>query len=98
MNLITVKDEKYLSFLCKIEEMENTVSRILENSNLSSFDEKYLTDRELSKMLNISRRTLQQYRSQGKIPYYMIGGKILYKESDIENLMKENFYRKLDNF
>ena len=98
MDLITLKDEKYISFLCKIEEMENAVSKLLENPNNSSSGEKYLTDRELSKLLNISRRTLQQYRTQGKIPYYMIGGKILYRESDIENILKENFYPKMENF
>jgi excisionase family DNA binding protein len=53
---------------------------------------------QYSKILNISRRTLQDYRTEGKIPYYLVGGKILYKESDIEKLLTENYYSKPDGF
>ncbi|WP_394800610.1 helix-turn-helix domain-containing protein [Phocaeicola barnesiae] len=41
---------------------------------------RYLTDAELAKCLKISRRTLQEYRNNGIIPYYHIGRKILYRE------------------
>jgi len=43
--------------------------------------------------LKISRRTLQEYRNNGMLPYYQLGGKILYKESDVEKLLEDN-YRK----
>ncbi len=52
--------------------------------------ERFLTDAELSERLKLSRRTLQEYRSNGKITYYQIGTKILYKESDIEKLLNDN--------
>ena len=48
--------------------------------------EHYLTDRELSERLKISRRTLQDYRNNGILPYRQLGGKILYRESDIEQV------------
>jgi len=54
----------------------------------------YLTDKELSEKLRISRRTLQEYRSAGKIPYYIICGKIIYKESEIEKMISAG-YRKI---
>ena len=41
----------------------------------------------------MSRRTLQDYRNTGMIAYYQLGGKILYKESDIERMLAAN-YRK----
>ena len=50
--------------------------------------EHYLTDRELSERLKISRRTLQDYRNNGILPYRQLGGKILYRESDIERLLQ----------
>nr|WP_255495322.1 helix-turn-helix domain-containing protein [Dysgonomonas sp. 521] len=56
--------------------------------------ERYLTDKELSERLKISRRALQEYRNEGKIPYYQIGAKVLYKESDIERMLKDS-YRKI---
>ena len=50
--------------------------------------EHYLTDRELSERLKISRRTLQDYRNNGILPYRQLGGKILYRESDIEQVLQ----------
>lgn len=55
--------------------------------------ERYLTDYQLSKKMNISRRTLQTYRDKGLLPYILLGGKVLYKESDIENLLEENYLK-----
>lgn len=52
-----------------------------------------MTDKELSLKLKISRRTLQEYRNNGLLPYILLGGKILYKESDIEDLLEKNYYR-----
>ena len=38
--------------------------------------------------LKISRRTLQDYRNNGILPYRQLGGKILYRESDIERVLQ----------
>ena len=46
--------------------------------------ERYLTDREVSEILKVSRRTLQEYRNDGVLPYILLGGKVLYRESDLE--------------
>ena len=40
-------------------------------------NERFLTDEELSKIHRVSRRTLQEYRSAGAIPYYLVQGKAL---------------------
>lgn len=56
--------------------------------------ERFLTDSELSVMLKISRRTLQEYRNEGKLPYIRLGGKVLYRESDIERMLQDG-YRKV---
>ncbi len=53
--------------------------------------ERYLTDREVSEILKVSRRTLQEYRNEGVLPYIPLGGKILYRESDWKNFW-EKFY------
>lgn len=51
----------------------------------------YLTDKEVSAQLKLSRRTLQDYRNEGRISYYQLGGKILYRESDIEKMLQESY-------
>lgn len=53
--------------------------------------ERYLTDTELSERLKLTKRTLQEYRNSGKIPFYQIGGRILYRESDIEQVLSNNY-------
>lgn len=58
--------------------------------------ERYITDEELSRILKINRRSLIIHRQNGVIPYYHIGGKILYKESDIEKLLRGNYYSALE--
>lgn len=45
----------------------------------------------MSAWLKVSRRTLQDYRNNGMIAYYQLGGKILYKESDIERMVKSGY-------
>ena len=54
--------------------------------------ERYLTDREVSEILKVSRRTLQEYRNEGILPYISLGGKILYRESDLEELLDRHYH------
>jgi excisionase family DNA binding protein len=98
MDLITKNNEIFTSFLEKADEIDKALGGIIQNYQPLLNGEKYITDKKLSKLLNISRRTLQDYRTEGKIPYYLVGGKILYKESDIERLLMENYYPKQDRF
>ena len=53
----------------------------------------YLTGREVCERLFVSPRTLQDYRDKGIIPYTQIAGKILYRLSDINSLLQENYRR-----
>ena len=54
--------------------------------------ERYLSDLEVSHRLKISRRTLQEYRDSGIVPYIKLGGKVLYRESDLEKLLEECYH------
>ena len=52
---------------------------------------RYMTDKELSEMLKVSRHTLQQYRNKGLIPFTYCQGKVLYKEQDVQELLERNY-------
>ena len=54
--------------------------------------ERYLTDQETADILKVSRRTLQDYRSNGILPYILLGGKILYRERDLEELLRQCYH------
>ena len=47
--------------------------------------------KEVCEKLYISPRTLQDYRDKRIIPYTQFAGKILYKESDLERLLEDNY-------
>ena len=73
-----------------LEKMEKMLS-VIEKMPKSLFNgERFLTDEELSKVLRVSRRTLQEYRTARIIPYYLIQGKVLYMESEIQKFLEDS--------
>ncbi len=54
--------------------------------------ERYLTDREVAQILKVSRRTLQEYRNEGVLPYILLGRKELYRESDLERVLESCYH------
>jgi len=55
---------------------------------------RFITDSQLSQRLGISRRTLQDYRGRGILPYYRLDGKVLYDENDIERFISSIYVPK----
>ncbi|MDV4116314.1 helix-turn-helix domain-containing protein [Elizabethkingia anophelis] len=53
--------------------------------------EELLDNQDLLQMLKISHRSLQRYRSSGKLPYYTISGKLYYKLSDVHQFIRNSF-------
>mgnify|MGYP000972825876 CR=1 FL=1 len=56
--------------------------------------ELFLTGREVCERLFLSPRTLQDYRDKGILPYTQIAGKILYRLSDINRILEENYIKR----
>ena len=93
---IKTNDEWAVGFMKERDSMLNGIESMNEKSKASFGNERFLTDKEVSAWLKVSRRTLQDYRNNGIVSYYQLGGKILYKESDIEKLVMggyRNAYR-----
>ncbi len=53
--------------------------------------EELLDNQDLLQMLKISHRSLQRYRSSGKLPYYTISGKLYYRLSDVHQFIRDSF-------
>ena len=93
---IKTNDEWAVGFMKELDSMLNGIESMNEKSKASFGNERFMTDKEVSAWLKVSRRTLQDYRNNGMVSYYQLGGKILYKESDIEKLVMggyRNAYR-----
>ena len=52
--------------------------------------ERLMTYSELAETLRVSPRALRDYRNEGILPYIRMKGNILYRESDIEKVLKKN--------
>ena len=88
---IKTNDEWAVGFMKELDSMLNGIESMNEKSKASFGNERFLTDKEVSAWLKVSRRTLQDYRNNGMVSYYQLGGKILYKESDIEKMVMDGY-------
>ena len=84
---IMTNDEWAVGFMEQLDSMLDGIESMNEKSKASFGNERFMTDKEVSAWLKVSRRTLPDYRNNGMVSYYQLGGKILYKESDIEKLV-----------
>ena len=74
-----------------IKGLTNRVRSIAQTHRPLFEGEIYLTGREVCERLFLSPRTLQDYRDKSIIPYTQIAGKILYRLSDINRILSENY-------
>ena len=89
--LITEHDERIRSYFQAQERLSKALETLFSKRKSSLDGESFYTDEELSQRLKISRRSLQDYRNQGRIPYIKLGGKILYRSSDVERMLEEGY-------
>ena len=90
-DLILADQELEVGFIGKLDVLLQGIERMSASCKASPGNEQFLTDKEVSAWLKVSRRTLQDYRNNGMIAYYQLGGKILYKESDIERMVMSGY-------
>lgn len=95
-NLIERSDPRVVNLFRRLEKINGLIDKLEVPSRRSFNGQRFITDRELSERLRVSRRTLQEYRSAGTIPYYLICGKILYKESEIQQFLEDSRKQSID--
>ena len=83
--------------LQRLEHTDKVLDRLSKSIKRTFNGERFISDSELSCVLRISRRTLQDYRSAGILPYYLISGKVLYKESDVQQMLEKAYRPAFDN-
>ena len=85
---------EFIAWMERILERLDLLKEHIDESKRSrnSIDgEELLDNQDLLHMLKISNRSLQRYRSIGKLPYYTISGKLYYKLSDVHQFIRESF-------
>ena len=89
--MITKNHALVVQFGDTLDRLLDGIENFVANSRPTLGGERFLTDREVSARLKVSRRTLQDYRNTGMIAYYQLGGKILYRASDIERTLMDGY-------
>lgn len=90
--LITMRNEGMENARQSLKDIESLFDKMTRNYRPLLNGERYLSDVEVSHRLKVSRRTLQEYRDNGTIPYIKLGGKVLYRESDLEDLLQRCYH------
>ena len=93
MELINKDTLQVQEFISSLDSMLDDIESIVKHYKSHLNGECFLSNNEVSKKLNVSLRTLQEWRDTGVIPYIQIKGKIIYRQSDIERLL-QTYYNK----
>ena len=91
-NEVMTRNSEWMNHIVNhLNRMVDNFERAVMNYRPMLDGERFMTDKELCARLQLSRRTLQDYRNNGVIPYIQLGGKILYRESDIQKILMANY-------
>lgn len=91
-NELKTKDDAWMQSIHeRIDRLSAMIDGISRDGAVPPKEDVYLCDSEVACMLKVSRRTLGEYRSNGTLPYYVLGGKVLYKRSEIEQVLEREY-------
>ena len=91
MELINKDTPQVKEFISSLDSMLSGIESIVKHYKPHLNGERFLSNNEVSKKLNVSLRTLQKWRDTGLIPFIQIKAKIIYRQSDIDKLLQKHY-------
>ena len=88
--ILTATDELIAGTLESLRKANRKADNLMKDYKPVLHGERLMTDGELAEALRVSPRALRDYRNDGILPYIRMKGNILYRESDIEKVLKDN--------
>jgi hypothetical protein len=88
---IGYESEEFKELTGQIEQSLSDVQDVRDKYYPALFDKRYLSGEAIMEYLHISPRTLQNLRDNRIIGYTTIGGKILYPEDELEQVLHQNY-------
>lgn len=74
----------------KLSDIGKDLKSFTQTKDVLEEDEKIMDNQDLAFLLKVSYRTLQRYRTSGKLPYFSIGHKTYYRINDVRNFVREH--------
>lgn len=93
----TKHDDVIKIFFSQCKDCADMAQQLITEHRPTIMGKRFMTDSQLSARINISRRTLQQYRDSGRIAFYRLDGKILYDEDDVRAFLALSYRPKFDD-
>lgn len=88
---INYESEEFKELIGQIEQAFEDIADVREKYRPTLADEIYLNGEEVMEYLHISPRTLQTLRDKRLIGYTTLGGKILYPEKELQQVLYDNY-------
>ena len=88
--ILTINDELIASTLESLRKASRKADALMDSYKPVFHGERLMTDGELATVLRVSPRALRDYRNEGILPYIRMKGNIIYKESDIEKVLRDH--------
>jgi hypothetical protein len=86
MEAVILSKDQYNELVLKIEETKTLISQ-----STKSPQEVFVDNQEFLLLMNVSKRTAQTWRDEGKISFSQIGSKIYYKMDDVTKMLNRNY-------
>lgn len=86
MNAVILTQEQFDTIINRIDDLKSEIK-----GNSKSINDDFVDNVDFIKLMNISKRTAQTWRDEGKIAFSQVGGKIYYKMSDVQDLLQHNY-------
>ena len=90
-DLLTKESAEFKELIGQLRAAHKSVMAVRERHRPTIADERYLKGEEVMEYLHISPRTLQTLRDNHLIPFTTIGGKILYPERELQQVLIDNY-------
>jgi hypothetical protein len=86
--------ERIEDILTRLEEQMTLVVSKLKLNEKTETEDVFFDNQEFMSLMNISKRTAQEWRNKKVIEFSQIGNKIYYKLTDVKKLLDKNYNTK----
>ena len=92
-SVITRETPEYKELIATMRNTVQVADKLVKEVRPCLLNERYFTTEQVMDLFHISRRALQNYRNKWIIPFFSIGGSIVYPESKIKEMLEQNYYK-----
>lgn len=92
--MYNISREEFIAWMERLsEKLDRIDGKIAQKERLKNCLEgdELMDNQDVCLLLKISMRSLQYYRSAGKLPFFKIAGKVYYKLSDVHQFIRQSF-------